>query len=150
MNSIKLKQIYIHFLSQILKRRLQRFFSIWSSACRFLKRPQQKCSLNLKLAINSEMKSKALDKTPPKSPIEISNRLYSKAKEIQEKRDLLTKSRTVAFDFTPKLNGSAGRWKQIKNNTLKAKNSQQPLAVVSAQVVCSTLQSNFNRSKTPI
>lgn len=150
MNELKLKSIYIHYLAQVLKKQLQYFFTTWSSTLRYQKPLRRIATPNLNLTINPDLKSKSNNKTPPKSPIEISNRLFAKAKEIQEKRDFLTKSRTIAFDFTPKLNGSAGRWKQIKTNTLKPKNTQQPLAVVSAQALCSTLQSNFNRSLTPI
>ena len=81
--------------------------------------------------------------------METSKRLYTHAKEIQLKKNLLKEAYTPEYDFTPKLTGFTGKWLQIKKN-IKKPTEIDKIAVVSARAHHAETDFTFSRSLTPI
>ena len=141
------------FLQLIIAKQLQKYFSVWSYRNKLLTSKIPRYLKKIPLTISpDQIPQKSEKRTPrtPKSPIDISNRLYSRAKEIQQKKDTIQKTKTLELTMTPRLHGFTAKWQQIKNNTLKVKTSQEPLAVVSAQATLISMKSPLARSLTPI
>lgn len=141
------------FLQLIIVKHLQKYFSVWSYRNKFLTTKIPRYLKKFPLTISpDQIPQKSEKRTPrtPKSPIDISNRLYSRAKEIQQKRDTIQKNKTFELALTPRLHGFTAKWQQIKNSNSKVKPNQEPLAVVSAQDTLFSMKSPLARSLTPI
>ena len=147
-----LYSLYLKNLNKILFKRVQRCYSKWQFISEFCK--ISKLGINIK-----KKKSDLLIKiNPPNckteikgsiSPIETSKRLYTNAKEIQLKKELLYESYQKIYSFTPQVKGFTGmRHKNKQDN--KAKKQYENIAIVSARILRTGPTNDILRSLTPI
>ena len=153
----KLRIAKLKALNKILLKPIHKYFLRLSFISKYFKKPikiEMTQKNDSKLVINTDRTflktSEKLDKYLSRSPIETCERLYSNAKEIKRKKEILKETYKEKYSFSPIVTGFTGRWLQIKKNEKKSDNKQENLAVVSAQNTKTNNLSITLRSFTPI
>ena len=148
MNHCKLKQFSLRLLSKIASGHLNRYYWTWATITRLKKTYSTPAVKKMILTISSDGSSPARKKPGKKSPILIS---ASKSTHINPKNSQFFTSKpspnTPEKALTPTYRGSKGF--SVKSRTPTKKSFDEPLAVVSANLPTSNLNSLFSRSLTP-
>ena len=153
------REYSLHFaiLKHIITKQLQNYFIRWNLLSKYSKKPKptnletpSKKALTLVIKTESPcLQNSKKEKVKSKSPIETSRRLYTQAKEIQKKKDLLKQLNTPEYSFTPKVTGFTKKWLQIKQGQ-KNRKSIENIAIVSARTLKETNENSIFRTFTPI
>lgn len=146
-------------LKHMISKHLQKAFTKWQIISTFLQKPNRlptQCKTTpplsskkriSKLTIATKI-TKSNQKTVSKSPIETGRRLFTHAKEIQAKKNIMKEAYTPEYSFTPTIKGFTGKWLQIKQSLKKTPITEE-IAVVSARAFKVIPDDKFSRSLTP-
>ena len=145
---MKFKELCLKYLISLLNlnwtKYKHRTFAIWKSH-RLRSRPKfqhsripKHLSINLsphnvkllKEASNSKIKRpRSVRPCSVDSPVDIGERLYKKAEELEQKKEKIRKSLEVDYSFTPKISNGTPKWLSTKVRPENKKNEE--IAIVS-------------------